>query len=257
MNTRKIFLFFLLALIFTACANDNAEDKYGGGPNVIPAGEIARFPLNGDLSNEIEGSNIQLFFNGKGSPEFVSGGVGGSQALKLNGEDNYLMIPAGVYDTLSIVFWVKMDNEFFRTKNAKPVWIDYGMGAVKVTVDGITGSTQMRVTWNQSDYQIFPSGQYEDVCTWYRNAFFYTEIVKSKITCRIRTRYSVETENDFTISVDKSQSPVDIKSDVLYIGRPSGTGPFSGEYLQGTIDDIHLFNRGLTDVEVNAFALKN
>ena len=258
-NKKQRLLILLSAFLFFSCTSDNEVDKYEGGGSDLPAGEIAHFPLNGDLSNGIEESNIQLFYKGKGNPEFVSGaGIEGTQALKLDGENNYLMIPTGVYDTLSVVFWVKMDNEYFRSKNLNPVWIDYGLGAIKVSVDCITGSTKLRITEGAFDpdpsSQLLPAGQWDNICTWDNKAFFYTEIIKDKVTCRVKTKYADFEEKNYNLSVDKSESPVDIKSEVFYIGRSSGIGPYSGEYLQGIVDDIHIYNRGLTEAEVNAFA---
>jgi hypothetical protein len=259
LHKRKIFLLLLPAFLFFACTSNNESDKYGGGSEELLVGELAWFPLDGDLSNEIEESNIQLAYIGKGTPEFVSGaGIDASQALKLNGEDNYLMIPAGVYDTLSVVFWVKTDNKEFRLKNPNPVWFDYGMGAVKVSVDGISEATKLLVAENtmgeNPSSQLLPSGEWTYACSWNLN-LFYIEILKGRVSFRLTTRYQSE-KLDCPVTIDRQESPLNIKSDVLYIGRSSGTGPYSGGYLQGIVDDIHIYNRGLTEAEVNAFAQK-
>ena len=258
MNTKQTFLFLLSALLFAACAGDNVEDKYGGGGE-FPPGMMAHFPLNGDLSNRAEGSAVQLSYNGAATPEFASGaGVRQSKALKLNGENEYLTISLDeTYDTLSVIFWVKMDNEFFRSKNPKPVWIDYGMGAVRVAVDGITESTKLLVTGNAASQspasQLVPSGEWDNMCTWSLNTLFYMEIVKEKITGKIKAKHVEYPEKYFDLSIDMSQSPLDIKENRLYIGRPSGAGSYSGEYLQGTINNICIYNRGLTQSDINVF----
>jgi hypothetical protein len=46
--------------------------------------------------------------------------------------------------------------------------------------------------------------------------------------------------------------PVQIQTDMLCIGR-SGAAPFTGTYLQGWIDNIHIYNRRLTPDEIALF----
>ena len=255
-KNQLFFLLFIAILFLSACAGDNFEDKYPAKPSIDnPEGKLAHFALDGTLENSEE-TGYHLFLYGEET--YSDGGVGGSQALELNGESNYLAIPIGVHDTLSIVFWVRMNGENFREKNANPVWLDYSAGAVKVAVDGITGSTKLLMTENsRSDVEtslLLPNGEWENICTWQKRAFFYTEILSDSVTYRIKTQHEEDNMKDYTLRVSLKESPLDLKSEWLYIGKPSGMETAVGKYLEGIIDDIDIYNRGLTEDEVKSFA---
>lgn len=258
MNNTRALLYGLLICILASCTSDNEEQYAGkGGQEEINADELAWFPLNGNLNDSTE-NQIHMFFNG--TPEFVSG-VNGSYGLKLDGRGNYISIPVGVQDTLSVIFYVKMDNPDFRRMNPFPVWLDYGMGAVKVEVDGTTEATKVKLTENvlseSETFQYLPEGEWENFCSWDQMVFFYTEIVRnketSKVTSRVKARYEDHAPKEFVRTVELA-SPVEIKSDVLYIGRASGINAIENSYLQGIVDEIHIYNRGLTSEEIEHFA---
>ena len=254
MNNTQTFLYSLLICFLLSCTSENEEQYAGNGSqDEINTDELAWFPLNGNLNDSTE-NQIHLFFNG--TPEFVEA-VDGSLGLKLDGKKNYISIPVGVQDTLSVIFYVKMDNPDFRRMNPFPVWLDYGMGAVKVTVDGTTDATKIKLTENtlseSETSQYIPEGEWENFCSWDHMVFFYTEIVKDKITSRIKARYEEYTPKEYLRTIELT-SPITIKSDVLYIGRASGINSIENSYLQGIIDEIHIYNRGLTPEEIEYFA---
>ncbi|MDD6210164.1 MAG: hypothetical protein PUB21_06120 [Bacteroidales bacterium] len=254
MNKTHLLFFAMLVCAFFACTSDNIEEKYTGkdDPDIIIGDELAWFPLNGNLNDSTE-NGVSLFFNG--TPEFVSGMNG--TGLKLDGRKNYISIPVGIQDTLSIVFWVKMETQDFRSLNPNPVWIDYGMGAVKASLDGTTDATKLRVKENEySDptSQLIPNdNEWDGFCSWDNMVFFYTEIIKDKITCRIKSKYGRFTPKDWLKTIELT-SPIVINSDLLYIGRSSGVQDIQGGYLQGVVDEIHIYKRGLSAQEIEHFA---
>ena len=257
------------AMLFAvACTGDNFSDKYaGGGGGFVenPVGKLAHFELNNTLDNSEEESDCRLFLYGK--EVYAEGeGVDGSQALVLDGKTNYLAVPIGEHDTLSVVFWAKMENDAFRLSNAEPVWLDYGAGAISfslqqsgiMNVDGTSEATKLLVTdatGEEAATYSLPGGEYYyNICTWENKVFFYAEITGDYIKYRIRTKYADKSIKDYNSMIDKSESPIETKPEWLYIGKPSGLGDATGRYLGGIIDDIHIYNRGLMTEEVEAFA---
>ena len=267
---KKIRFLFSLALVVSlafACAGDNFTDKYAGGgkpPIDNPVGKLAHFPLDGTLEN-LEETDCRLFLNGK-EVYAESAGVEATKALVLDGKTNYLAVPIGVHDTLSVVFWAKMSNASFWQGNAEPVWLDYGAGAVSFSLqsgvmkpDGSSEATKLLIldnTAEESVTHLLPAGaDWNNICTWENRVFFYAEITSDYIKSRIKTKYEDGSNfKDYNITIDKSDSPVDTKPEWLYIGKSSGLGDATGKYLEGIIDDIHIYNRGLTTEEVEAFA---
>ena len=268
---KKIQIFFSLfavTLLAAACASDNFTDKYAGGggdPVDNPIGKLAHFKLDGTLENSEEESDCRLFLYGE-ELYSESAGVDGSQALKLNGKTNYLAVPIGEHDTLSVVFWARMADETFRALNAEPVWLDYGAGAVSFSlqqsgaleIDGRSEATKLKVTdatGEELTTHLLPAGEYYyNICTWDNKVFFYAEITSDYIKFRVKTKYADKSVKDYNSTIDKSQSPIETKPEWLYIGRPSGLKDATGRYLEGIIDDIHIYNRGLTTEEVEVFA---
>ena len=268
------FLFSLALAVFLAfaCTNENFDEKYKGeSPDENLTGWLAYFPLNESLKNALDGSeefpiksDYQLFLFGEEA--YSDAGIAGSQALLLNGTSNYLAVPIGVHDTLSVVFWIKMSGEDFRLRNANPVWFDYGKGAVKVTVDGVTGSTKMLTTENEGleteTSRQTPGGMWENMSTWGQKAFFYAEILSDSVTYRFRAKHVDSGGNEFddksfTVGVSLKDAPLDVNVNDgwLYFGKPFGLEAAPGKYVEGLIDDIYIYNRRLTPEEVEWFAL--
>jgi len=255
---RLLFSLALAASLAFACTSDNFDEKYKGDPPNNPLGKLAHFPLDGTLENKEE-TDYRLFLFGEEA--YSDEGIDGSQALLLNGTSNYLAVPIGVHDTLSVVFWIKMSDEFFRLRNANPVWLDYGAGVVKVAVDGVTGSTKMLTTENEGleteTSRQTPGGMWENMCTWDQKTFLYTEILKDSVTYKIRAMHRGYEDKSFTVGVSLKDAPLDVNvnNGWLYFGKPFGLEVAPGKYVEGLIDDIHIYNRRLTPEEVEWFAL--
>ena len=264
---RFLFSLALAASLVFACTSDNSTDKYagGGGTSVDnPVGKLAHFLLDGTLENS-EDTECRLFLYGK--EVYAEGaGVNATKALVLDGRTNYLAIPIEEHDTLSVVFWAKMSNGAFWRRNAEPVWLDYGAGAVSFSLqsgvmnpDGSSEATKLLILDNTSEEPsgyLLPGGaDWNNICTWENRVFFYAEITSDYIKSRIKTKYEDGSNfKDYNITIDKSDSPLDTKPEWLYIGKTSGMSDATGKYLEGIIDDIHIYNRGLTAEEIEAFA---
>ena len=269
---KKIQILFSLiaAMLFVfACTSDNFSDKYtgGGGGNEPVGGQadtLAYFALNGSLTNSVADSDCRLFLYGQEA--YASGGFDGSQALMLDGKTNYLAIPLGEHDTLSVVFWAKMAENTFWRKNSEPVWLDYGAGAVSFSLqsgtmnpDGYSEATKLLITDAAGEApaaHLLPAGpEWNNICTWKNRVFFCAEITADYIKCRVKAKYEEgNNPKDYNIAIDKSQSLLETKPEWLYIGKPSGLGDAKGKYLEGIIHDIYIYNRGLTSKELESFA---
>jgi hypothetical protein len=249
----------LLSAGAAACTNENIEEKYRSGISqaIDSTGLLAHFKLDGNFDNEVKKSATSLSCNGEA--EFVGGGIDNSPMLRLNGRDNYLVLLLfnnAQADTLSLVFWVKMqadasgETSTFREMNPRPVWVDYGLGAVKVAVDGVSSATRLSIDAVGNT----PQQSSADFATFFDLVGFYIEITGSRVTCR---QQHSQPQEFFALkeTFDEYEPtfPIDVNSDILYIGRAS-TAPYAGTYMEGVIDNIYVYNRRLTPNEVAMFS---
>jgi hypothetical protein len=143
-------------------------------------------------------------------------------------------------------------SSLFRGTNPSPVWLDYGAGAVRVVVDGTTEATYLRVESSGSEPSyINPLATFPD------QVFFYIEITSGLVRC---WQKHSEPPADYSAILDRQSEHefplLLMESDMLYIGRSSSL-PFAGTYMQGTIEDIHIYDRHLTEAELNIFKSMN
>jgi hypothetical protein len=251
---------YIIMLLLISCTSDNIAEKYPidiPGVHKTSEGLIGRFPLDGSLENVVEDGVARLLLMGA-EEEYVEGGLSGTPRLRLNGVDNYLVCALGgeIPDTLSVLFWVQMhgneDESLFRGLNPHPVWLDYGDGTVKIVVDvdATTAATCLRIDANRAS-----DSHFMGPCATYSNqVFFYVEITSETIICW-QTHSEPPSSYSWVLyqrSGEYKPPLLSLESDMLYIGR-SSTAPFAGTYIQGTIEDIRIYNRHLTEEELRGF----
>lgn len=255
-NYSYLLLLSVCSLMF-CCESENIEDKYYQTTTIDdtlnnpviphPSGEIAWYPLNGNL-NDSSGNNIPLVFIG--DTNYVEGmnddyGMG----IHLDGV-SYLLINLGYYDTLSIIFWIKGDQEISALN--KPVLFDYGLNAISSKLDGSSGATSLQVKKNED------SASSEDASVEYLNSFnqysfFYFE-AGGDLT-RVYFKGYASTGGEVIYSEDLSfPGSIDPLSEILYIGRSSLRDNQSESYFRGAIDEIHIYSKPLTNLEIESFA---
>jgi hypothetical protein len=212
-----------------------------------PSGEIAWFPLNGNL-NDSTGNNTQLFYVGD-TAQFSNGLNNSSgKGIFLNGS-SYLMINLGFYDTLSIVFWVKGAGELGPA--AHPVLFDYGLNAISAQLDGSTGATALTV---QKSNSIASSVDLiEDLNSFSRYSFLYFEAGGDYTRIYFKGYYQDGTERVYKTDLS-FPGIINPLTEILYIGRSSSREEFPGSLFHGAIDEIHLYSHPLTDLEIETFA---
>jgi hypothetical protein len=122
-----------------------------------------------------------------------------------------------------------------------PTIVDFGKGAVKFEVDGITGQTFIALT-SGGDRKKFDKEELI-VDTWAEWNFVYIQITGGKSS----VRYSNKSYGELSFeSVEKS---IDFKNGSLIIGK-SSTEPYN--YFKGSIDDLKVFNRALSEEEIKS-----
>jgi hypothetical protein len=241
--------FFLLALLFccTQCISDNAEEKYASaGPGEVPKGEIAWFPLNGNL-NDSTGNYTPIAV--AGPLNFVAGKIG--SGLSLDGSENFIMMAPGYLDTLSILFWLKTPKGIANPN--RPVIFDYGQGAVSAElVDGITSATDLSL--NQNNFKKMFSGG-KDVG--YLNTYNAYSLIYIEAAGNFASFYfkgqlvngtAMTTQGRFEFP-----SLMNATSELIYLGRSPLKGNNANSYFKGFIDEIHVFNRFLSQSELEYF----
>jgi hypothetical protein len=255
----SLFLMLLICSFIVCCESENIEEKYfqqiddttdidTNDPLIPhPQGEIAWFPLNGNL-NDSTGNNIPLLLVGD-SASYVNGlNAENGKGLYLDGS-SYLLINLGYYDTLSIVFWIKGAGELGASGH--PILFDYGLNAISAQLDGSTGATA--VTVHKSDSTASSSEVIQDLNSFSKYSFLYFEAGGDLTRVYFKGYYLDGTERIYEADLD-FPGIIDPQSEILYIGRTSLRDDYTGSLFRGAVDEIHLYSHPLTDQEIEAFA---
>jgi hypothetical protein len=256
MKLLKYSFFILLYFLIAGCENDNIEHKYyknsrpdnDTSTNIIPDGEIAWFPLNGN-TNDSTGRKAAFFV---GNPLFVNGlNQNKGKGLHLDG-NSYLLINLGYYDSLSVVLWVKGDGVISDLN--KPVLFDYGYKAIsaQLEMDAISGATILESNRNE-DITSSENSSVEYLNSFNKYSFLYFE-AGAKCT---RIKYKGFTSDGSEILYNENlnfDAPISAKSEFLFIGRSSLRDDDNQSYFKGAIEEIHIYNRPLTSSEIETLA---
>jgi hypothetical protein len=172
------------------------------------------------------------------------------KGIHLNGT-SYLLINLGYYDTLSIVLWLKGDQEISGLN--QPAIFDYGLNTISaILADGTTGATILNVKKN-GDMASSEDASIEYLNSFEKYSFLYFE-AGGDLTRVYFKGYNAS--NEVLIYNEDLQFPgiIDPKSELLYIGRSSIREDQNTSYFIGAIDEIHIYSRTLTDIEIESFA---
>jgi hypothetical protein len=243
-------------LCFYPCESENIEDKYlkrANGPDSLnnqpTKGELAWLPLNGNLKDS-SGNNIPVLL--VGNTQFTQGlNEDYGQGLYLDGK-SYLVLHVGYYDTLSVVLWIKGEGGLER-ENA-PVLFDYGLNTLsaQLDVDGTTGATNLRVKKNED-----MAGSHENKSVEYLNSFTqYSLLYMESGGDKTKVYFKGYSSGHEIVYSDEFNFPgnMNAKTDLLYIGRSSQRANQENSYFKGAIDEVRIYNKTLTNTEIEALA---
>jgi hypothetical protein len=245
-----------LYIILYSCESANIEDKYmNKNPNdSIPGGdslfsEIIWLPLNGNLK-DTSGNKASLML--VGTEKFVSGiNADHGKGLYLDGS-TYLMINIGFFDTLSVAFWIKGDAALESSNT--PVLFDYGFNAFSTELDATTGATSLSLMKNEDIAYSHENPSVEYLNSFNRYSFVYVEAGGNKTRVYFKGYTSDGNEIIYSDEFDFS-GIIEAETDILYIGRSSQRENQSSTYFKGAIDEIHIYNKALSNTEIENMAL--
>lgn len=250
MNLKPTIIALFSILLFSQCITENAEVKYATKDSgEKPKGEIAWFPLNGNL-NDSTGNQTMISVAGKVTyTKGINSETG--KAISLNGVDNYIVITPGYLDTISVLFWLKTPNGIINPN--QPVVFDYGFNSTSATlIDGTTGATTLTLQSGGKEVSSSEMGDESYLSTSNNYCLFYFETGGTTTSFWYKGYLS-----DGTPKVLNNQyvfpKIVDPLTDMIYIGRSSQKDEISTSFFKGSIDEIHVFNRFLTDTELSYY----
>ena len=188
----------------------------------------------GTTAFDSSGNGNEGIFNG--DPQWVAGKYGG--ALEFDGDD-YLNCGNGpslqIRDEITIMFWFKVEAfqniwEAFMAKGDNSYRASRGGGTGNATHMGTSGAS----TSSFNGTVIVTDNQWHHYTGWFdgTNARIYIDgVLDTEVTA---TGQINESNYDFYIGENAQQT---------------------GRYLHGLLDEVRIYSRALTDVEINAAML--
>lgn len=245
---KKIFYLTLLLIItFSSCTYENEESFYNKGDTgdtvVVNYDNslIANFLFESNLADSSL-NDLKLSF--EGAPAYNSTGYTGFSkgSLILDGTSSFSFF-TGIYDTMSICFHFKSEKQLkdLMAGNMTPTMIDFGKGAVKFEVDGITGQTFVALT-SGSERKKFDDEELI-IDTWAEWNFVYIQITGGKTSVRFSNKSYGE------MAFETIEKSIGFKNGNLIVGK-SSSEPYN--YFKGSIDDLKVFNKALSDEEIKS-----
>ena len=241
----------VVLLLFMQCVSENVEEKYASQTSVTrPEGEIAWFPLNGNLNDS---TGNQTLISVAGPVEYAEGinddtGMG----LLLNGVNNYLILSPGLYDSIAVLFWLKTSGTAGIVEPNRPVMFDYGSKAVSATLtDAVSGATQLSVQHGATQVSTSEMGEENYLNTHNAYSLFYFEVTKQQAAFTFQgyaNGMPHKVTNQYAFTDDLLAL-----SDLIYIGRSSDPHNADNSFFKGYIDEIHVFSRFLTSEELTHY----
>jgi hypothetical protein len=201
-------------------------------PYSLPTGCIAFYPFEGDATDRSFSGN-----NGKTSGVFFVDGLFG-QALYCNGINGSVSIPPSpnlsVTNGLSIAAWVKADYDSFNASTVTITDKEPSNWQLAVNTDGFA-----MFNLENKDGEIFSAYSFTGF-----QFTGWTHIVGTWNGAFLRMYINGILQSDSVAFMP----PIDTTEGVLHIGY-SATDNY---YSKGIIDEVMIFNRGLTSAEVDS-----
>lgn len=227
----------------------------------ITTGLVAYYPFNGN-ANDLSGNNNNGTVSGATLTTDRSGTA--SKAYSFNGTDNYVSVPhnsslSASSTQLTISAWVKV-NQFTGSPNKAACILE--------KASGTSGDWGLHYQDFDADNSIekLRFGGY----TWYSNTILMQGLHTSTVPALNQwvhivytvdrnsgTKYYINGENESGVGIGGNNGVLSPNTSTLYIGK-SGTigGRFiyitgsNYNYFNGAIDDIRIFNKVLTEDQI-------
>jgi|GEM_PF-3901512 len=235
----------LFIQIFASCQYENAEQLYRSHQNINPTDTtqndsvsvakklLLHIPFNNTIEDE---SDDEIVVVTHGSPPALTHDRFNqpNQALYLNGDDQYIELDLGEQDSIAVSFWFNCASGRSNFSS----FFDYGVNAVKTNIDGYSGATSFKVTAFYNNLQELNADYYFQYYTWYH---IYVS------ACRHPEIY-VDGEKAGDIN---KNIILNLASTHVIIGKSVMDNSDNEVFFHGIIDDIKVFNYGLTEQEIN------
>ncbi len=238
---KYICVFFVLVVIYS-CEYRN-EESYKTDKAVT--GEIGYFPMEGDFINSVE--NPEVIILEQGDPVFKEGMIENTQAVQLDGDNDYLKIIVGIHDTLGVSLWFRSNTDYVKdSREFKPALIDYGYKELYAHVDAYTYATVIKVNYDAVEYGNLGSAFQLTTQNKWTHLYAQAAVGDSAISFYINGR----------LSDSISSIPYKPLSEMVYIGRASHADDLSYTFYNGLIDEVKIFNKRLSKEEIEQLSTK-
>ncbi len=170
---------------------------------------------------------------------YVSGKAGG-QAVKLSGTDSFVKLPASVTRDFSVAFWVKTA----AVGGSGQWWA--GKSIVDADVPGVANDWGISVVGNRAAFGVGNTGNGTTIQS-------TTDINDGAWHHVVATR--INSTGAMKLYLDGELQATGIGSTALRdapAGIRVGSTLFGGSFLDGTVDDLKIFNYALSDAQVDA-----
>jgi hypothetical protein len=236
----KQFLLLSISFVFVySCVYKNEEEAYFSNPNnqknTLDSGLIAHFCFQNSLIDSSK-NNVTGTFHG--TPIYGDFSQG-NRAIVFNGTDNFFEIPVGRHDTIAISMFFKGDEALSASQ--KPYLLDYGQGALSLDLDAVSGGTYIVV--NNEKLNNPQENWISSFDGW--NNIYIEAILSSK---QFKVVYNSSSKADLEISSALAGN-LTLNSESIVIGRTLSISS-NTSYFKGLIDDIRIYDRKLTTMEL-------
>lgn len=247
MNLYKFFIpVVLFFLILASCQYENAEELYRSNQNIhlpdttqndtdsvsVTKKLLLNIPFNGTIDDE---SDDEIVVVTHGSPGLTHDRFSQpNKALYLDGENQYIELDLGEQDSIAVSFWFNCGS---GRSNFSSLF-DYGVNAVKTNIDGYSGATSFMVTAFYNNLDELNTDYYFQFYTWYH---IYVSACE-------RPEIYVNGQKAGDIN---RRIILNLTSTNLIIGKSVMENSDDEIFFHGIIDDIKIFNYGLTEQEIS------
>lgn len=229
-------LFLWLAIICSACVNDNEKEMFPHTiiPDSAIQGQVAWFSLDSSFNDQLLNVDPLRFWGDleRGRDHSRTD----SAAVVLDGIRDYLSGLIGTYDSLAISLW------FLPMPNYRQAYLfDYGVGQFAAGLDAVTSATmpRFRVFIEQDSLRWYWSNNI-DFYFWHH---MYIEIGNTKSPPRLYI-------DGYLPDTVSRPWPMHALTDLFYLGRPFNSDIMDTMLYRGYLDEIRIFNTFLTEEEV-------
>lgn len=232
-------------------------------------GLILYMPFNGNLNDLSQSQNNGINYT---SDNYVSGIK--SEALDFNGTTDYIQLSESInsQDGLSFSFWIKtrganeienngaIVSKYSMANNTRSFMI-FSFGAYETRNDNRLSAMFYKNGYSSDYYDLVKSYIEPSEIAFYSNPSLWTISNPMRLTkdiwthCIINvTECSIETwlNGEFCTKKRREYNEYFTSDEPVYIGNNVSSGEGSNNHFNGILDELRIYNRGLTNDEIKA-----